>query len=177
MGSLKTLDKKVKVGIAFALILIISSIVLYRNINKSIEHVIIENESFLPDVEVFRRIQVKDKKYLLLTFFSNYCEGCREGVRRKNLNVLACKYYKDLEVVGIFKNYSKKDLDNLKRIYRFSFQLLPSPETFVFKQKKSSLFVINPLSILVDQTGKVIFMEDKNNTIIDLLKILSGGKK
>lgn len=173
----KILNRKVKIPIVFLLapILIALSIFCIR-IFKRGNYSVIEKEGFLPDAEIFRRLSFNDKKYTLITFFLNYCDACKEGRRRQTLNIIASKYSSDIEVVGIFKDFSEQDLDNLKHIYTFSFKLYSSKENFVFREKNSPPFIAHPFSVLVDRVRKVIFMENKNqNFALDFIDFLSRG--
>jgi thiol-disulfide isomerase/thioredoxin len=167
----------------FSLVLFfgISKIVKFKksNISSKEGNYFIELNSPLPDLPIFRNLSLFNKKYVLITFFGEYCEACADGTRRIILNGLAQMYSYKLEVIGIFEDFSELDIDNFKRLYSFDFKILRAKERFYFKRKGSISFPYYPHSILVDETKNIILIESDNYVLFfkELKEILSKGEE
>jgi len=159
----------------------ISKIVKFRksNISSKESNYFIELNSPLPDLPIFKGLSLSNKKYVLITFFGKYCEACADGTRRIILNGLAQRYGYKLEVIGIFEDFSKLDIDNFKRLYSFDFKILGTEERLYFKIKGSTSFPYYPHSILADETKNIILMEVDDYVLFfkKLKEILSKGEE
>jgi thiol-disulfide isomerase/thioredoxin len=142
----------------------ISKIVKFKksNILSKESNYSIELNNPLPDLPIFRDLSLSNKKYVLITFFGDYCEACADGIRRIILNGLSQMYGYKLEVIGIFEDFSELDIDNFKRLYSFDFKILGTEERLYFKIKESTSLLYYPHSILIDETRNIILMESNN---------------
>jgi thiol-disulfide isomerase/thioredoxin len=159
----------------------ISKIVKFKksNILSKESNYSIELNNPLPDLPIFRDLSLSNKKYVLITFFGDYCEACADGIRRIILNGLSQMYGYKLEVIGIFEDSSELDIDNFKRLYSFDFKILRTEEWLYFKIKGSTSFPYYPHSILADETKNIILMEADDYVLFfkKLKEILTKGEE
>lgn len=132
------------------------------NVSSDASDLIIELNNPFPDLSVLRNLSLSNNKYIIITFFRNYCDACNDVIRRRILNEISNMYGHKLEIIGVFEDFTESDIDNFKKIYPFNFRILGTKEKVYFKRGRYFSFPSYPYSILAYETKNVIFMENGN---------------
>lgn len=97
-------------------------------------------------------------KILVINFWSIHCAPCINEI--PSFHALTKKYNKDLAVLA-FTLDSKEEISNYLQKHEFNVEVIADAKLFV---QKYSLGSGLPFSILVDKTGKIIYVKSGGET-------------